>query len=326
LYKEKKGGLKMVRPDGPLHIKYRAQSLDEIQGKGNKEMVETLRLLLSREKDRATSYLFYGPAGCGKTTLAYILKSMLEVSDMDFVEYNGANNRGIDTARSVISSASLSPLMGKYKIFFFDEAHQLTKAGEEALLKILEKPPKGVIFILCTTVPDKFLSTTLRRLTSFQVSLLDMDEIIDFLSWVLKEEKVEGMGSKVLRRIAQDAEGSSGTALKILDQIIDCPDDESALAAIDKVYISDKQTIDICKLLNEKMDPIAKWKRMSKLIQEIQSEPEDARYSILGYFTKILLNSPQNDRASEFIDLFSGNFYDSKRFGLINTLYLACKK
>ncbi len=308
----------MERVNGPLHIKYRPRNFDEVVG--NKDVVDSLKLILGRTKDKVSSYLFYGPKGCGKTTFAYLLKNHLGVSDMDFAEYNAANTRGIDTIRGVISSAMLSPLSGKLRIFFFDEVHSWTRDAENAALKSLEKPPSGVIFILCTTDPEKLLPTTLRRLTSFQLKLLGPREIITLLEWVCDEEKVK-IGGGVIRKIVQVSEGCPGEALKILDQVIDLPDDERALAAIDKIYISDKEVIDICRVLLEKGD---RWQRMAKLVREIQAEPEQARYAIMGYLASTLLNNG-DDRVSKMIDFFTESFMYSKRAGLVNALFLACK-
>ena len=309
----------MNRPNGPLHVKYRPQCFEEVFG--NKGVIDSLKLIFSRDKDRPTSYLFYGPAGCGKTTFARLMKKYLDVADMDFTEFNAANTRGIDTVRGVISSSVLSPLSGKLRMYFFDECHAITRQGEEALLKTLESPPKSAVFVLCTTNPEKLLSTTIRRLASFQLKLLDFGEIMGLLAWVCKEENVD-VGGIVLKRIAQVCDGSPGSALKILDQVIDFPSDDEALVAVENVYVSEKQVIDICRLL---LETGKRWPRMAKLVKEVQVEPEEARYAIMGYLSAVLLGRESDDRLSLLIDCFLESFMYSKRAGLVNALYNACK-
>ena len=147
------------RPNGPLHIKYRPQTWDEI--KGNEAVVEGLESQFSSKskKNRPHVFLFYGPSGCGKTTLARIVKDELECSEANFNELNVANTRGIDTIREVIQFSHYSTFDGSPRIFLFDEAHKLTNDAQNALLKVLEDTPPKVYFILCTTDPKKIIKT-----------------------------------------------------------------------------------------------------------------------------------------------------------------------
>ena len=137
-----------------LPIKYRPQYFDEVAG--NKDAVAQCEAILKRSLATIPrSWLFTGPSGTGKTTLARILRYELDCSDADFHEFNTSNTRGIDTIREITSKARLSPMDGKIQVYLLDECHQLTKDAQNALLKALEDTPKHTFFMLCTTNPEK---------------------------------------------------------------------------------------------------------------------------------------------------------------------------
>ncbi len=308
-----------MRPSGPLHIKYRPNSFSEFLG--NRSTIESLKSVLSRDKDLPHSILFQGPSGCGKTTLARILKTELECSDMDFSELNMSNTRGIDTIREISSNCRYSPINGKSKIYLLDEIQRVTGDGQNALLKVLEDTPLHVYFILCTTEPEKLIITIRNRCTTYQISPLVSPVLRKLLDWVCQEEKVK-IGDEVLKEIVRVSNGSPRQALVLLDQIIDIPDDKTALQAITDNTISEVQVLEICKLLlKDKKD---KWKEMSVLIKGVNAEPESVRYAVLGYLASTLL-SQENDRIANMIRLLSDSFIYSGRAGMVVALYLVCK-
>jgi len=118
-----------------LADRHRPSDFSEVVGQ--EEVVRSISKLLMQDEHPRT-YLFHGPAGCGKTSIARIIKKKLECADAEYNEMNVANTRGIDTVRDVIQKAKFSPFFGKIRIFLFDECHRLTADSQHALLKILE--------------------------------------------------------------------------------------------------------------------------------------------------------------------------------------------
>lgn len=227
------------RPNGPLHIKYRPQTWEEIRG--NEEVVEALKSLFSSRpvEERPHVFLLKGPSGCGKTTIARIIKKELGCSDLYFFEINAADARGIDSIRQMISDCRFLPWIGSTKVYVLDEVHQMTKEAQNALLKILEDTPQHVYFILCTTEPKKIISTIKTRCSTYQVSPLPASLIRDLLVWVCNEERKE-VPNEVLNAISQTCEGSPRQALVSLDQVIDIDDLIKALKIITRASFQEE--------------------------------------------------------------------------------------
>jgi len=295
----------------PLHIEYRPKTLDEFIG--NKPTVNSLSSVLNRE-DKPHTYLFSGPSGCGKTTLARIVANEIGCSEHDFMEINSSNNRGIDTAREIISNMKFSPISGKVKIYLLDEVHQTTKDFQNALLKALEDTPSHVYFLLCTTQPDKLLNTIINRCSQFTVQKLPTNRIIRLLMLVSRKEGII-LRQSVYEEIARAAEGSPRQALVILDQIRGLKEDEIEIV-IRESQIEEKQVIDLCRALMSK----EKWKTISEILKGIETEPEKVRYAVLGYFTSVLLNKGDSYSAL-VIDCFKEPFYNVGKAGLVAACY-----
>lgn len=301
----------------PLHLKYRPTSFEDFVG--NEAVVESLSEVISRD-NRPRAYLFVGPSGCGKTTLARIIKNELGCSDSDFREYNSANTRGIDTIREMANSCMYSPMAGEFKIYLLDEVHKITGDGQHALLKLLEDTPKHVIFILCTTDPDKLINTIRTRCSTYQVKSLQRAKLTILLKKICEKESVE-TSIKVLNEIVRIAEGCPRKALVYLDQVINIDDEELALQTLIENVTGDVDVREICQMLLKGKN----WKQVSTLLKKLEQSPEDTRRQILGYFSAVLLNSQANDRAADLISLFSESFFASDKAGLTLACYLACK-
>ncbi len=143
-----------------LDLKHRPKSFDRIIG--NEDTVEALESYLTK-KDLNHSFLFTGPSGTGKTTLARIVAGELGCEGMDFTEMNSADFRGIDTIRNIRQQMVFPPMEGKNRGWLLDEAHKLSNDAMNSLLKPLEEPPNHVYFFLATTEPQKLI-TTIRAL------------------------------------------------------------------------------------------------------------------------------------------------------------------
>jgi len=205
---------------------------------GQKPIVATLKQA-SINDEFSHAYLFSGNHGCGKTSSARILASLLTCENakdgkvcgecrackaihigasLDINELNGATNRGIDDIKALIDGAQWSPQELKRKVYIIDEAHQLTKEATSALLKILEEPPSYLTFILCTTEIKKILPTILSRCQRFNFGKIPSNEISSRLMYIAGLEKIN-IEEDASRRMSQLARGSMRDAISYLEQI-----------------------------------------------------------------------------------------------------------
>lgn len=205
-----------------LYRKYRPTRLDEVVGQ--EQVTKVLSNSLKAGKINH-AYLFVGPRGCGKTSVARILahevngfKYEIEDDYVDIIEIDGASNRGIDNIRELREKVMIAPTMGKYKIYIIDEVHMLTKEAFNALLKTLEEPPEHAIFIMATTDAHKVPVTITSRSQAFTFKLADHQVMFDFLKRVVNTEKIQ-IDDDALSIIVKRGEGSFRDSLSLLDQI-----------------------------------------------------------------------------------------------------------
>ncbi len=220
-----------------LYRKYRPQSFNEVFGQD--PIVKVLKRQVIDNKV-GHAYLFCGPRGTGKTSLARLLakavnclsikdgdpcrncsscKSIEQGRFLDLIEIDAASNRGIDEIRQLKERVGFSPSEGKKKVYIIDEVHMLTKDAFNALLKTLEEPPSHVIFILATTEPNKVLPTIISRCQRFNFILADDDTILKRLKYICKNEKVD-FTNEALLAIVKNANGSFRDAESILEKVL----------------------------------------------------------------------------------------------------------
>ena len=212
-----------------LYRRYRPRTLDEVVGQ---EQVTTPIKNSLKEGRVSHAYLFVGPRGCGKTSVARILAHEvnnfpyeLEDDYVDIIEIDGASNRGIDNIRELREKVAIAPTLGKYKIYIIDEVHMLTKEAFNALLKTLEEPPEHVIFIMATTDVYKVPVTITSRAQTYTFKLADYDTIVEHLKSICKKEKVK-ITDDALKIVAKRGGGSFRDSLSLLDQISTLSNDE----------------------------------------------------------------------------------------------------
>ncbi len=203
-----------------LYRKYRPKSFDEILGQDHitgilKNAVKQGRI--------SHAYLFAGPRGTGKTSMARILAKEAGCFDVDLIEIDAASSRGIDEIRALRDGVHFAPLRGDVKVYVIDEVHMLTKEAFNALLKTLEEPPKHVIFILATTETEKVPDTIISRCQNFAFRKIPEDIIRASMRDIAKSEGF-GIDDEVAGLIALYAEGSFRDAQGMLDQILSLGD------------------------------------------------------------------------------------------------------
>jgi DNA polymerase III subunit gamma/tau len=219
-----------------LYRKYRPQTFDDVVGQ--EAVVRTLTNAIASDQIRQ-AYLFAGPRGTGKTSMARILAKSLNCAQgptahpdgtcsacvgiangtsLDVIEMDAASQRGIDDIRDIRDRVVLQPVEGRYKIYILDEAHQLTDAAWNALLKLIEEPPPHLMFVFCTTDLSKVLPTVRSRCQTFVFQRPRLQELLKVLRAVADAEKIDSP-DQALSLVARSARGAYRDALSSLDQL-----------------------------------------------------------------------------------------------------------
>ena len=299
-----------------LYNKYRPDSFASLIG--NDRTVKTLKTKLGK-KVIPNVFLLHGPFGCGKTTIARIIPKELGVSDIDIKEFDNGSFRGIDDVRAAERMSKPKPMASDYKVFIFDEFHAITPDAKIAILKWLEEPPKHVIGIICTTDPGKLGKGILSRCIKLPVSPLSEEEISALLKDISTKEK-QKISPKVISRIANISDGCPREAINALESIEGLSTEE-ALESLENY----SENAPMNKLFQLFLSGKGSWEECSSLLKNMSEEPETIRRAALGYFSAVLSNCKSvnkfSERACYLIDVFSDNFYDSGKAGLIRTCY-----
>jgi len=304
-----------------LYQNMRPKSLDILIG--NKSTVKSLKQVF-KSKDRPHAYLFCGERGTGKTTTARILVKELGCAEIDCMELNGADNRGIDDAREIIAIANVAPIGGKCRVIIYDEAHKLTNEAQNALLKVLEDTPETTYFILCSTDPEKLLKTIRSRCSTYRFELLTSEQMTELLENVLTELEKD-LDDNIFYGIIDCANGSPRDSLVLLEQILTLEDPKEQKILLKKSLI-EHDTVEMSRLLLKG----GSWKSIVEIYKGIKDvDSEVIRRSILGYMKTIMLNERDLDKieiACQIINALSKNTYDSGEPHLIAMLYEASMK
>ena len=235
-----------------LYRTYRPNKFSEVVGQ--EHIIKTLKNSIKNNKI-AHAYLFAGPRGTGKTTVAKIFAkaincsgyisepcdecesctSIIKGNSPDVIELDAASNNGVEEIRNIISEVPYPPTISKYKVYIIDEVHMLTVQAFNALLKTLEEPPEHVVFILATTDPQKIIPTVLSRCQRFNFSKLTKFQIIEKMKEILNKENLV-FEDEALSEIATLADGGMRDALSILEEVLSYSDGGVKLKDVEDIF------------------------------------------------------------------------------------------
>lgn len=303
-----------------LYRKYRPQTFSDVVGQ--EDVVRTLRGALVTGRV-GHAYLFAGPRGTGKTTLARIMAkavnctartkdqdpcngcesctAMNESRSMDLIEIDAASNRGIDDVRALKESAGTASTGGAYKVFIIDEVHGLTKDAFNALLKVLEEPPPHVLFLMATTEAHKIIATVLSRVQRLNIKRLREDEIAGKLGIIARKEKTK-MADEALLAIARAGDGALRDAEVMLAKVLT---DGDGTVATEDVYallglVPASWNTELFTLLHSR-DRVGTLAHMKK-IEDSGADAEHFTKGLLEHLRTLLLSKVNNEESAKGID------------------------
>lgn len=268
-----------------LYRTYRPTNFNEVAGQ--QHIVKTLQNAVKQNKI-AHAYLFCGPRGTGKTSIAKIFakaincenldnKPCLECSNClavqdgshpDIIEIDAASNNGVDEVRELIEKVKYAPLKGKFKVYIIDEVHMMSAGAFNALLKTIEEPPEHVIFIFATTEPQKVLPTIISRCQRYDFTKVSISDMKERLITVLNHEHIR-YEDEAIRLICQLADGGVRDAFSILDQVIAYAQDEVQTHHVNEIYgiMTVKEKIELLQMVGNK-DALNLMNQVSDLIEK----------------------------------------------------------
>ena len=271
-----------------LYRKYRPLKLSDVVGQP--QVVEPLENAI-KEGKISHAYIFMGPRGTGKTSVARIFaheinqfEYKLEDDYTDIIEIDGASNRGIDDIREIREKAMIKPTRGKYKVYIIDEVHMLTREAFNALLKTLEEPPEHVIFIMATTDAHKVPATILSRAQSYIFRLVEPEIVFNHLTKVADKEGIK-IEPEALKLVVRRGGGSFRDSLSILDQISTLSKDLITKKMVEEV-MGLPEDAKICELLEAYL--VADVVKITTILKELLAMGVRAEIIAEGMISRIV--------------------------------------
>lgn len=290
-----------------LHTKYRPRKLKDVIGQAH--VVKALDSVL--RKGTSHTFLFSGPSGAGKTTLARIASRIVGCKKEDLVEVDAATRSGVDDMRNIQEMLRYRPFGQEAKrAVIIDECHQLSKSAWNSLLKVTEEPPAWVYFFFCTTEVGKVPATIKTRSAAFTLKDVSSEELIGLVTRVAEEEQYE-CGEDVLRVVVAEAYGSPRQALVNLALCGSITSKKEAVLVLQSA--SDSATvIDLCRHLVRG----GSWKQALAYVNKLADEnTESVRIVVVNYVAAVLKKASDKEapRLLEILDAFSTPYNASEK-------------
>jgi DNA polymerase III gamma/tau subunit len=304
----------------PLHTKYRPTRLEDVVGQSH--LVSSLAQMLAKFNKTGQAphaFLFTGPSGTGKTTLARILAGAFKVSPQGLVEIDGATNSGVADMRSITDAVRHRSFgEGGRKFVIVDECHALSKQTWQSLLKPIEEPPAHVWYALCTTEPEKVPETIRTRCVGYALRGVSDDDIGDLLSKVRDAEKLS-TSDELLGVIARQAQGSPRRALVYLQTAGHVKDKREALRLLETGVGEEEEAVALARMLCTGRG--ATWPKAMEILKKLQGDsPEGIRLVVLAYASKMLPTAKEPEPLLAVLQAFREPCRASEGFA---PLYLA---
>lgn len=290
---------KAVAKGEPIHLKFRPRALKDVLGQG--PVVKSLEALL---KGNAIPhcFLFVGPAGTGKTTLARICAERLDIDPRGIIEVDAAKKTGVDDMRELTDGLRYQGF-GEFpnKGIILNECHRLSGNAWDSLLMSTEEPPSHAYFFFTTTDPAKIPKAILTRCTAYNLAPLRNDDLMDILEDVCKEEGYEPVKG-VLQAVASAADGSGRAALTMLAKVHACDDLDEARQLL-QTAVDNVEVIELARaLVAGKLG----WSEMSAILKSLDAQgvaPEGIRLMIVNYLNACLIGAKSDKQVPRLLDM-----------------------
>ena len=263
-----------------LANKYRPRRFEDVVAQ---EYVKEILLNQLESGEVKHAYLFCGGAGTGKTTSARIFANEVNQGRGNPIEIDAASNNGVENVRNIIEDSKFKSLDSKYKVYIIDEVHMLSTGAFNALLKTLEEPPSGTIFILCTTDPQKIPGTIMSRVQRFDFTRIKNEDIVSRLTYILESENEEGAHysntEEALSFIGKLANGGMRDAITRLEKVLDYTSDITVDAVSAALGTPDYETfVELTSVILSNETEVA-----LKLLDDFHMSGKDLKLTMRNY-------------------------------------------
>lgn len=281
----------------PLQLKYRPKHLDDVIGQD--AVIKSIRKAIASSTP-PHSFIFTGPAGVGKTTIARILAAGFNCGPGSIIEVDAASNSGVDAMKEVVSTARYMGFGAQpNKAYIVDEAHRLSKQAWDSLLKAIEEPPPHVYYFFCTSEAGKIPETIITRCNNYLLKPIRYDDILDLLEFVCDKEDYR-TSDGVLKQIGQACGGSARHALVMLNMVSEI-DDPSEVARILEQPLDNAEIIDLARaLVKGKM----RWEDVQAGLKALgDTNAETIRIIIVNYLNACIMGARSDGAATRLLDM-----------------------